>query len=323
MRFLRTNLHSYYRYGFQAQEKDDEIKGSGNSLNYKYRMHDPRIGRFFAIDPMYREYPFYSPYAFCGNRVIDCFEMEGLQPNDADNTGVGAPASLNSLDGGGRSVDMTVTRQEASDIMTDPVNPGLVINDDGKNQRVFYNPNYDKGGIRGTTDVDPVTGAVGGQKGGSGLETAATVSVTQGQRLTLGVGVNVPAGAPADAAGANTMHGQINSVIANVNAQGAALASAVPAPGMVSPTGTTGGAVPTIANSQSTLIRLVLNNNDFTRGVASQAFRNATTVKANLEAVYGNNVTVQIVDQNRVSWPGVRLLPGDFAADIYTDWHEF
>src|SRR5690606_4639049 len=41
-----------YRYGFQGQEKDDEVKGSGNSINYKYRMHDPRIGRFFAVDPL-------------------------------------------------------------------------------------------------------------------------------------------------------------------------------------------------------------------------------------------------------------------------------
>ena len=26
-----------FRYGFQGQEKDDEIKGEGNSINYKYR----------------------------------------------------------------------------------------------------------------------------------------------------------------------------------------------------------------------------------------------------------------------------------------------
>lgn len=69
-----------YRYGFQGQEKDDEIKGSGNSVNYKYRMHDARLGRFFAIDPMFVEYPYYSPYAFSGNRVIDAVELEGLQP---------------------------------------------------------------------------------------------------------------------------------------------------------------------------------------------------------------------------------------------------
>jgi RHS repeat-associated protein len=69
-----------YRYGFQGQEKDDELKGEGNSLNYTFRMHDPRIGRFFARDPLAKKYPFYSPYAFSGNRVIDMVELEGLEP---------------------------------------------------------------------------------------------------------------------------------------------------------------------------------------------------------------------------------------------------
>ena len=66
-----------YRYGFQGQEKDDEIKGEGNSLNYTFRMHDPRIGRFFAIDPMTQKYPFYSTYSFSGNKVIAFVELEG------------------------------------------------------------------------------------------------------------------------------------------------------------------------------------------------------------------------------------------------------
>ena len=69
-----------YRYGFQGQEVDDEVKGEGNSVNYKYRMHDPRVGRFFAVDPLGAEYPFYSPYAFSGNRVVDAIELEGLEP---------------------------------------------------------------------------------------------------------------------------------------------------------------------------------------------------------------------------------------------------
>ncbi|MBC8756065.1 hypothetical protein H2O64_15415 [Kordia sp. YSTF-M3] len=68
-----------YRYGFQGQEKDDELKGEGNSHNYKYRMHDPRIGRFFAIDPLSPKYPHNSPYAFSENRVIDAIELEGLE----------------------------------------------------------------------------------------------------------------------------------------------------------------------------------------------------------------------------------------------------
>ena len=68
-----------YRYGFQGQEMDNEVKGEGNSINYKYRMHDPRVGRFFATDPLERSYPYYSPYQFSGNRVIDMVELEGLE----------------------------------------------------------------------------------------------------------------------------------------------------------------------------------------------------------------------------------------------------
>jgi RHS repeat-associated protein len=69
-----------YRYGFQGQEMDNELKGEGNSLNYTFRMHDSRIGRFFAVDPLSSKYPFYSPYQFSGNRVIDMVELEGLEP---------------------------------------------------------------------------------------------------------------------------------------------------------------------------------------------------------------------------------------------------
>jgi hypothetical protein len=42
-------------------------------------MHDPRVGRFFAIDPLFRKYPYNSPYAFSENRVIDGKELEGLE----------------------------------------------------------------------------------------------------------------------------------------------------------------------------------------------------------------------------------------------------
>jgi len=68
-----------YRYGFQGQEMDDELKGEGNSLNYTYRMHDPRVGRFFAVDPLAPQYPHNSPYAFSENSTIAFVELEGLE----------------------------------------------------------------------------------------------------------------------------------------------------------------------------------------------------------------------------------------------------
>ena len=83
-----------YRYGFNGQEKDDEIKGEGNSIEFKYRVYDSRIGRFLSIDPLSSSYPWNSPYAFAENRVIDGVELEGLERSPAsakymrDNTSV-------------------------------------------------------------------------------------------------------------------------------------------------------------------------------------------------------------------------------------------
>ena len=73
------------KHGFQGQLLDDDIKGEGNSVNYKYRMHDPRIGRFFAVDPLAPKYAYNSPYAFSENRVIDRIELEGLETAELDN----------------------------------------------------------------------------------------------------------------------------------------------------------------------------------------------------------------------------------------------
>ncbi len=75
----RNGSSDNYRYGFQGQEMDDEVKGNGNSINYTYRMHDPRLGRFLSLDPLAPDYPHNSPYAFSENRVIDAVELEGKE----------------------------------------------------------------------------------------------------------------------------------------------------------------------------------------------------------------------------------------------------
>jgi RHS repeat-associated protein len=75
----RHGSSNSYRYGFQGQEKDDELKGEGNSLNYTFRMHDPRVGRFLSLDPLAPQYPHNSPYAFSENRVIDGIDLEGRE----------------------------------------------------------------------------------------------------------------------------------------------------------------------------------------------------------------------------------------------------
>ena len=57
-----------YRFGFQNQEMDDEIKGEGNSYDFGARMLDPRLGRWLTIDPQFKKQPSHSPFkAFFNN----------------------------------------------------------------------------------------------------------------------------------------------------------------------------------------------------------------------------------------------------------------
>ena len=71
-----------YRWGFQNQEVDNELSGDGNAVNYSYRIHDPRIARFSAVDPLTSSYPWNSTYAFSENRVVSAIELEGLEAWD-------------------------------------------------------------------------------------------------------------------------------------------------------------------------------------------------------------------------------------------------
>ena len=68
-----------YRYGFNGQEADDEVAGDGNSVVFKYRILDPRIGRFLSVDPLGRNYPWNSSYCFAENSVIDGIDLEGME----------------------------------------------------------------------------------------------------------------------------------------------------------------------------------------------------------------------------------------------------
>jgi RHS repeat-associated protein len=63
-----------YRYGYQGSEKDDEVKGNGNSYTTTYRQHDPRVARWLSIDP--KQSGWESPYASMGNNPI--FYMDPL-----------------------------------------------------------------------------------------------------------------------------------------------------------------------------------------------------------------------------------------------------
>jgi RHS repeat-associated protein len=65
------------RYKFQGQEHIDDLDLGWDS--FKWRNHQPDIGRFFNIDPLAEKYYYNSPYAFSENKVVAHIELEGLE----------------------------------------------------------------------------------------------------------------------------------------------------------------------------------------------------------------------------------------------------
>ncbi|MCX8080122.1 MAG: hypothetical protein N3F09_02675 [Bacteroidia bacterium] len=68
-----------YRFGFNGQENDNEVKGSGNSINYLARIYDSRLGKFLSVDPLTNKFPMLSPYQFASNNPILNVDLDGLE----------------------------------------------------------------------------------------------------------------------------------------------------------------------------------------------------------------------------------------------------
>jgi RHS repeat-associated protein len=62
---------------FQGQQFDDDL--GINYVEFRYRNHDPQIGRFIEIDPLSDKYVYNSTYAFSENKVTAHIELEGLE----------------------------------------------------------------------------------------------------------------------------------------------------------------------------------------------------------------------------------------------------
>ncbi len=72
MRFLDSNRSSIARttYFFQGQERDDEVKGTGNSYTTEFRQYDPRVGRWLSLDPLMVKFPALSPFTYSLNSPL-------------------------------------------------------------------------------------------------------------------------------------------------------------------------------------------------------------------------------------------------------------
>lgn len=76
-----------YRYGFNGQEKDDEVAGKGNSYTAEFWQYDSRLGRRWNIDPVVKE--FESPYATFANNPVSFRDPNGADTASNASKGTG------------------------------------------------------------------------------------------------------------------------------------------------------------------------------------------------------------------------------------------
>ncbi|MBK7816350.1 MAG: hypothetical protein IPJ60_01635 [Sphingobacteriaceae bacterium] len=68
-----------YRYGFNGKENDNEVKGTGNQQDYGMRIYDNRLGRFLSVDPIGKNFAYYTTYQFAANKPITAIDVDGLE----------------------------------------------------------------------------------------------------------------------------------------------------------------------------------------------------------------------------------------------------
>jgi len=66
-----------FRYGFNGKENDNDVKGEGNQINFGARIYDPRVARFFSVDPYSLSFPDFTPFSFAANSPLSHIDKDG------------------------------------------------------------------------------------------------------------------------------------------------------------------------------------------------------------------------------------------------------
>jgi RHS repeat-associated protein len=74
---FRIYNNDKYRYGFNGKENDNEVKGTGNSLDYGARVYDPRVGRFLSMDALHAKHADMTPYHNATNNPVNRVDQDG------------------------------------------------------------------------------------------------------------------------------------------------------------------------------------------------------------------------------------------------------
>lgn len=69
-----------YRYAYNGKEKDSNGEFGDTHYDYGFRIYNPAIARFLSVDPLTKDFPWYTPYQFAGNTPIQAIDLDGLEP---------------------------------------------------------------------------------------------------------------------------------------------------------------------------------------------------------------------------------------------------
>jgi len=73
----RSSPDRDYRFGFNGQEKEDEIYGEGNAYDFGARIYDGRLGKFLSLDSYSAKFVSESNYIYAGNNPVIYIDING------------------------------------------------------------------------------------------------------------------------------------------------------------------------------------------------------------------------------------------------------
>lgn len=122
------------KFGFNGKWNDFET----GYQDYGMRMSSSKRRGFVSVDPLYKEFPWYSPYQFAGNDVIRCIDLEGGEPLsrveiwDRKTTFLSGASSLEVYD---KSLHRTF---QASGVIDPYTGKMWIVADDDQGQRQYF-----------------------------------------------------------------------------------------------------------------------------------------------------------------------------------------
>jgi RHS repeat-associated protein len=198
------NLHNW-KNTFQKQEFNEDL--GVDVYEFKYRMDDPQIGRFWSIDPLADKYVYNSTYAFSENKLTGYVELEGLEaipigvtmwatqkvvqdPNSGTSKAIGAVVGVgqsvvNTITGVGNVIAHPIETVKGLGELNTPmgqVKMGLSIA--GKVDAYNKGTGFEKSAILSEAITDVAT-AVVGTKGVGNIGKGAEIASLTGETTTL------------------------------------------------------------------------------------------------------------------------------------------